>query len=285
MRVLVTGTSGHIGSFVAQRARRESEVIGVDIRPGPWTTHLADIRDRRLMTKLLSGVDAVVHLAALLTPHVRSRTEEDFRRINIEGTRILLNCSLAAGVRRFIFTSTTSVYGCSTRASGRAVWVTEELDPNPEDIYDVTKLEAESLCRMAACPSMSCIVLRLSRCFPEAEHLVAFYRLYRGVDPRDAAECHQLALTVPLNANFELFNLSARSSFGEQDCDRLWADPWSVVERLFPAAKSAFQERDWPLPQRIDRVYVVDRARKRLGYDPRFNFGSVLTELRANCGQ
>ena len=75
----------------------------------------------------------------------------------------------------------------------RAVWVDEQLEPQPRDIYDQTKLEAEQLVASAG-GSMTVTTLRMSRCFPEAAELMAWYRLYRGVDRRDVAEAHALAL-------------------------------------------------------------------------------------------
>lgn len=277
MKVLVTGTSGHIGSAVAERIAQEADVIGLDLHPGPQTTHVGDLLDTMLLRRLLGGVDAVVHVAALHAPHVGVRSEKDFNRINVDGTKILVDCSLDAGVPRFIFTSTTSVYGCTSRADGSAVWVTEELDPNPEDMYDRTKLEAESFCREAAGTGLTSIVLRMSRCFPEPEHLLAFYRLYRGVDRRDVAEGHYLSLVAPLEG-FEIFNLSAQSPFEKADCDVLWTDPWRVIHRHFPGAKGSFEKRGWPIPRRVDRVYVIDKARKYLGFEPRFNFDFITSD-------
>ena len=190
MTVLVTGSSGTIGSAVARRLRREGPVIGLDLLPGPETTWIGDVADRDLLTRLLRGVGAVVHTAALHVPHLVASSEHDFQRINVDATRTLLERADAAGVPRFVLTSTTSVYGCSHRPGPPATWVDEELPPLPGDVYDRTKLEAELLCRERAGGRMSCVVLRMSRCFPEPEHLLAFYRMYRGVDREDVAEAH-----------------------------------------------------------------------------------------------
>ena len=267
--------------MVAKRIAREAKVVGLDLKPGPQTTHVGNIRDERLVRQLLGGVDAIVHVAALHAPHVGIKPEKDFREVNVEGTRILLEEALSAGVQRFVLTSTTSVYGCTSRADGSAVWVTEELDPNPEDIYDRTKLEAESLCREAAREGMTAIVIRMSRCFPEPDHLVAFYRLYRGVDRRDVAEGHYLSLIAPLEG-FEIFNLSAQSPFEETECDLLWTEPWKVIHRHFPGAKAGFEKRGWPVPSHIDRVYVIDKAREHLGFKPRFNIEAVMRQFQGS---
>jgi nucleoside-diphosphate-sugar epimerase len=276
-RVLVTGSSGRIGAAVAERLARQAVVTGLDLRPGPWTTTLGDITDSTLVASLLQGVDTVVHVAALLTPHVGRRTPEEFWQVNVKGTCCLLEAAFRAGVRRFVFTSTTSVYGCTSRPKDRAIWVTEELEPWPDDIYDTTKLEAERCCREASGPDLSVVVLRMSRCFQEPDHLLAFYRLYRGIDRRDVAEGHRLAATMPLE-RFEILNLSAQSPFEIGDVNLLWTDPWRAIDERAPEVREAFLERGWDLPPRIDRVYVIEKAKRLLGYRPQYGVKAVLDE-------
>jgi UDP-glucose 4-epimerase len=127
-------------------------------------------------------------VAALHVPHLTTASPAEFRRVNVDATRGLLEAATAARVSRFVFLSTTSVYGCAPRSGPPATWVDEGLEPNPEDVYDRTNLAAEALCRTAAGSAMSTVVLRLARCFPEPDPLVAFYRLYRawtdGTSPR-----------------------------------------------------------------------------------------------------
>ena len=277
-RILVTGSSGWIGAAVAERMAGEAEVVGLDLLPGPWTSALGDITDSRLIAELVRGKDAVIHIAALHAPHVRVRSEEEFRRTNIDGTAILLQAALRAGVRRFVLTSTTSVYGCTSRAGEAAIWVTENLEPNPEDIYDVTKLEAERLCREAGRARMSTVILRVSRSFPEPDSLVAFYRLYRGVDRRDVAEGHWLAAAVPWDG-CEIFNLSAKPVFKPEDAPFLRNDPWPVIDRRAPEVGEVFRRRGWEKPAAIDRVYAIDKAESRLGYHPRYGFREAVADL------
>ncbi len=278
MRILLTGSSGQIGAAVAERMAREGVVLGLDLKPGPWTSEVGDITDSKLVESLVRQVDVVVHVAGLHVPHVGYKSEEDFKRVNVEGTRILLDTALRTGVSRFVFTSTTSVYGCSSRCKDRAIWVTEELEPNPEDIYDITKIEAEHLCREASSTDLTAVVLRMSRCFPEPDHLMAFYRLYRGVDSRDVAEGHWLAATMPLEG-FKILNLSAETPFEIGDIELLWSDPWRVIERCVPEVREVFLRKGWKMPQRIDRVYAIEKAKNVLGYRPQYNFRAVLDEM------
>jgi nucleoside-diphosphate-sugar epimerase len=275
VRVLVTGSSGRIGDAICARLSLRHQVIGLDLRPGPLTSVVGDIRDARLLAASCAGLDAVIHTASLHAPDLGIRSADDFRQINIEGTRRLLAACGGAGISRFVYTSTTSLYGRALMpAGGRAVWVTEDLEPEPRDIYDETKLAAEQACAEAASGGMTCISLRMSRCFSEHPRLVAIYRLYRGVDAADVAQAHELALEPGLTG-FEIFNISARSPFSATDCENLLSAAQNTVLTHYPWALPEFRRRGWELPESIDRVYVVDKAIARLGYRPAHNFESL----------
>ena len=275
MRILLTGSSGRIGAAIGARLSLRHPVIGIDRRPGALTTEVVDVRDTSRIASLLAGVDAVIHTASLHVPDLASQSAADFHAVNVEATRRLLAACGEAGVRRFVYTSTTSLYGdAMLPAGGAAIWVTESLVPKPRDVYDETKLAAEQACREAARAGLACVSLRMSRCFPEDPRLVAIYRLYRGVDALDVAQAHELSLTAEL-PDFEVFNVSARSPFAAADCHALAADAASLIVARFPWVREEFARRGWLLPQSIDRVYVVDRAIERLGYRPTQDFASL----------
>jgi UDP-glucose 4-epimerase len=275
LRVLVTGSSGRVGAAVARLLAREHAVVGLDRLPGPQTTLVGRIEDPDAVARAMQGVDAVVHTASLHAPHVGMVDDAEFIKVNVTGTLVLLDAAARQGVRRLVYTSTTSVYGQALVPRDRAVWVTEELEPLPRDIYDQTKLEAEALCRAAAATgALTCVVLRMSRCFPEPRHLMAAYRLYRGVDLEDVASAHAQAI-VYNGPTFDVFNISARSPFAEADCTALLADAATLIHSRYPAIAAAFASRDWPLPASIDRVYVIDEALQRLGYAPRGDLFSL----------
>ncbi|GAB4032400.1 NAD(P)-dependent oxidoreductase [Spirosoma gilvum] len=225
----------------------------------------------------MKGADAVIHTAALHAPHVGVFSDAEFIRINVDGTRLVAEAALATQVRRLIFTSTTAIFGKSIE-NGLSAWVTDETIPQPRSIYHRTKLEAEALLRRVADDRLAVRVIRMSRCFPEPADLMAIYRLARGIDVRDVASAHVAALTNEGEA-YQDFIISGDTPFQSEDCADLATNPAMVLAKRVPALLAAFNERGWPLPISIDRVYAGTRAKTDLNWQPRYGFEEVLAQL------
>ncbi|MEM9303622.1 MAG: NAD(P)-dependent oxidoreductase [Pseudomonadota bacterium] len=276
MRILLTGSSGRIGSVIARHlAASGHAVVGIDRAPAPQTAITADLTTRDVSGDV-AGCDGIVHCAALHAPHVGAASESAFRAINVAVTQRLLDAALEHGVGRFVLTSSTSIYGDALAEERRASWIDESVEPRPRDIYDETKQAAEALC-LAVGNAMAVTSLRMSRCFPESPELMAAYRLYRGVDARDVAEAHARAL-LREDRGFSVYNVSAPSPFRREDVEALWLDAAGVIRRRCPWAEAEFASRGWALPQRIDRVYVTEGIRAGLGFKPRHGLRSLLAE-------
>jgi nucleoside-diphosphate-sugar epimerase len=206
MRILVTGSAGHLGEAVVRTLQRLShEVIGFDLVDSPFTTEVGSIADRSHVKRCIKGVDAVIHTATLHKPHIVTHTRQDFIDTNITGTLNLLEEAASVGVGAFIFTSTTSAFGgaLTPPAGAPAVWVTEDITPVPRNIYGVTKRAAEDLCELFHRKhGLACLILRTSRFFPEEDdhevtrqayeddNVKANEYLYRRVDLEDAVSAH-----------------------------------------------------------------------------------------------
>ena len=273
MRILVTGAAGLIGTGIAGRLASDHDVIGLDLKPGPTVQIVGDCREVAEWRQQVGAVDAVVHVAALHAPHVGHRSDDEFRRTNVEATSRLLDFAVSIGASHFVLTSTTSIYGDALEPSDRAVWVDESLQPQPRDIYDQTKLEAEQLVASAG-GCMAVTSLRMSRCFPEPAEAMAWYRLYRGVDRRDVAEAHALALLrkgPPATCV-----ISASTPFEPEDCEELLRDPVPAIERRCPGLIDQTAEKGWQPPPSIGRVYDCGMAVRELGYSPRFSIEACL---------
>lgn len=272
----MTGASGpKVGQVVARALAAVHSLTGVDAQPGAHTHRVADLREIADWGALLEGVEGIVHFAALHAPHRDTHSRAEFQAVNVEASARLIDAARRAGVRKFVFASTTSVYGRAMRTAERAAWVTELLPPEPEDIYDETKLAAEALCREAFSADFQTVALRFSRCFSEPVPMMALYRLYRGVDARDVAEAFRLAVERPM-PRFEIYNISGGTPFCEADCEALWRDAVGVLQMRVPPLVEAFRRRGWSLPDRIDRVYVAAKAQRELEWQARFGWEAVV---------
>ena len=272
----MTGSSGQLGAVISSMLSKEHSIIGVDFIPGKYTSHVGDITDHEFVLSVTRNVEIIIHTCSLHAPHLKTHSSEEFISTNINGTLNLLKSAIENKIRRFVYTSTTSLYGHAMVSTKQAVWVTEDLLPRPRDIYYVTKIAAEDLCEIYANNyDLPCISLRVSRYFPESDYMLAIYRLYRGVDVRDAATAHILATTVEMKG-YEVFNISALSPFSRDETYELLHEAPSVLLRHFPNINKLFAKKGWKLPKSIDRVYSIDKAKKILNYRPSFNFDTLL---------
>jgi UDP-glucose 4-epimerase len=298
MRVLVTGSSGHLGEALMRVLGDEGgiEPVGLDVLPSPYTTVVGSVADRAVVRRAMDGVDAVIHAATLHKPHVASNGRHEFVDTNVTGTLNLLEEAVDAGAGRFLFTSSTTTFGRAlTPAPGApAAWIDEAVVPVPKNIYGVTKTAAEDLCELFHRDhGLACLVLRTSRFFPEADdrdEVRAAYAdlnvkvnelLYRRVDLEDVVIAHRLALDCAPEIGFARMIVSATSPFSPDDLALLGADAPAVVRRLFPAYEAIYAERGWRMFPRVDRVYVNARARELLGWEPRHDFALALERLAA----
>jgi nucleoside-diphosphate-sugar epimerase len=297
MKILITGSAGHLGEALVRTLREMGhETVGLDLRASPFTDCAGSIVDRATVRECMKGVNVVLHTATLHKPHVASHTRSEFIDTNVTGTLNLLEEAAAARVDAFVFTSTTSVFGAALTPppGAAAAWIAEEVRPIPRNIYGVTKVAAEDLCelfhRQHALP---CVVLRTSRFFPEEDddpttresyedgNVKANEFLYRRVDIGDVVEAHLLAIEHASTIGFGRYIISATSPFQRDDLAELRTDAAAVVKRMFPDYEAEYARRDWKMFAGIDGVYVNERARRELSWNPRCDFRYVLDRLTA----
>jgi UDP-glucose 4-epimerase len=296
--ILVTGSAGHLGEALLRTLREAGrDAIGIDILPGPFTNRVGSIADRDFVRQSMRGIHSVLHAATLHKPHVATHPNQEFIDTNITGTLNLLEEAVAANVKSFIFTSTTSAFGSAlTPAAGEpAAWITEDVVPIPKNIYGVTKVAAENICELFARKRrLPLLILRTSRFFPEADDdpvTAATYEtanaqanelLYRRVDIEDVVSAHLLALEKAQALKFGRYIISATTPFARQDLAALRRDAPEVVARLFPDFPQLYGRGNWKMFPQLDRVYVNQLAREQLGWRPKYDFRHVLESLRTN---
>jgi nucleoside-diphosphate-sugar epimerase len=177
MKVLVTGDRGYIGAVLVPLFREAGhEVVGLDIGWydgcdfGPYTvdyeSRTGDIRDQR--AEDLGGFDAVVNLAAISNDPVGHLNPEATYSVNAHGAAHLARVAKEAGVPRYLFSSSCSLYG----AAGDAP-VSEESDFNPVTPYGESKVMAEQLISPLADDDFSPSYLRNATAYGSSRRLRA----------------------------------------------------------------------------------------------------------------
>lgn len=302
MRILVTGSSGWLGQTLVPRLRRDGhQVVGLDPDEGATTDVVGSVVDRTLVRSIIrdQGIMAIVHAAARHKPHIATHDNSEFVAVNVQGTLNLLEEAVEAKtVDRFVFTSTTSLMISQKIRDGKAggareaVWIDETLAPLvPRNIYGVTKLAAEDLCRLFhQLHGLPIVILRTSRFFPEEDDMAHAIKqsgentkanefLFRRLSVEDAAEAHVAALASAPSLGFDTFIISASTPFAPADCRELIADAPSVVARYFPDYRAKYAEREWTMFDSIDRVYDAGKAARVLGFTCKTGFRQVLDAL------
>jgi nucleoside-diphosphate-sugar epimerase len=165
MRVLITGHRGYIGSLLVDRLKATGhEVVGVDTELYKDCTFGGNTDDgiptinrdiRELSPTDLAGIDGIAHLAGICNDPLGDLLPETTYEINHAATVRLAAIAKTSGVRRFVFSSSCSVYG----AAGED-WIDEHSKPNPVTPYGISKWRAEVDLRLLADAHFSPVLLR-----------------------------------------------------------------------------------------------------------------------------
>ena len=182
MNILVTGGAGYIGStlvpFLIGHGHRVramdnlmysgQSLLGVWSHPG-FEFIRADISDSKAVEAALEGMDAVVHLAAIVGDPACARQPDLARKVNLDASLRLFELSQRQGIGRFVFASTCSNYGSVADPSE---YVTEESELRPASLYAETKVAVEdALLGKAEDNGTAVTVLRFATVFGLAPRL------------------------------------------------------------------------------------------------------------------
>jgi nucleoside-diphosphate-sugar epimerase len=180
MSILITGAGGFIGLNLIEALTAKGEsVVALNNRPLPQgfagsdavAMELADVRDRKAITGIFARHDItrIIHAAAItLGPKSAIATAKDAFDVNAVSTAILLEEGRKAGISRFVYPSSSAVYG-SAPFDGKPV--TEDREPMPATLYGFTKLASERLVSEAAQSSgLSTVRARITAVFGPHEH-------------------------------------------------------------------------------------------------------------------
>lgn len=146
-RAFVTGASGFSGDYLCAALVKSGYAVTALVRKSSKVAHLqergiklvqGDLAEPDSLKGIIKGVDTVFHIAALYRQE--GVAKELFTKVNVGGTRALLEESVNAGVKRFVHCSTVGVQGEIENPPA-----TEEAPYNPGDHYQVSKIEGEQL--------------------------------------------------------------------------------------------------------------------------------------------
>jgi UDP-glucose 4-epimerase len=169
-KVIVTGGAGFIGSWlVRELLSRDYFVVVLDnfcsgsienlrglYGEGKLEVVKGDVRDKSIIRRIMNGAEAVVHLAALINIERSVVDPFETHDVNVNGTLNVLEEAAKAGVRRFIFASSSSVYG-----DENLLPLKEEYPLYPSSPYAASKASAEGYCRaFNKCYGLGTVVLR-----------------------------------------------------------------------------------------------------------------------------
>lgn len=306
MKIALTGASGYTGGHLLKRLLGRGDSVKALVREGSVTPELkasgAEIVNGVLGSagdakRLVDGCEAVMHVAAVY--RTAGHPDAYYREINVSGTRLLLEAAAAAGVRRFVHTSTVGVHGDVKNPPGD-----ENAPIAPSDIYQETKAEAEAMAReFGKTHALEVAIVRPGAIYGPAETrlLKVFRGIARGryavvgsgrphyhlVYIDDLVDGYLLALDRPQAAG-ETFIIAGPRSISQDDLSREIAQatggsvwpfhlPAWPIQRLGDVVEAICVPLGIEPPihrRRVDfwvknRSFSIEKARRVLGYAPK----------------
>jgi nucleoside-diphosphate-sugar epimerase len=271
MKVVVTGSSGKAGrAVVADVVEHGHDVTGVDLSAPaqpPDSFLAADVTDFGQTMECLAGTDAVVHLAAIPAPGLR--TEETTFRTNIVSTFNVFEAARVLGLSRVVWASSETILGLPfEREQPAYAPIDEEHPPYPESSYALSKLLSEELGRqLHRRTGTPHVALRFSNIMEPQDYdrfptfwddaRLRRWNLWGYVDARDVAQSCRLALEADVGA--EHFIVAARDTVMNRPSRELMAEVYPDV-RYTPSGGD------------FDTLLSIEKARKLLGYEPRHSW-------------
>jgi nucleoside-diphosphate-sugar epimerase len=307
--ILVTGGNGFVGRHLVSALRKRGDSVRVLALPGEDADALAasgvvvcrgDIRRPETLVTPMRGVDSVLHLAAMMDVW---RPFEDYHAVNVTGTENVCRAALAAGVRRLVHMSSSSVYGM---ALGRPADERFELRPF-RDPYPQTKAAGdEAVQRMVVADRLPAVIVRPDQIFGPGDHLhfgrmadrlragkgvivgkgdnalplVYVYDVVQGLllaldDDHAVGEAYNITNDRPLTQAQLLRAIAREVGAGPPRLHlpyrALYAAGYLAerVAALVPSSQRPPVTRLGVAFAGTDNRYAIDKARRELGYAPR----------------
>jgi nucleoside-diphosphate-sugar epimerase len=298
MRVLITGAAGDFGRDLAPWLAKQHEVVCTDTRPleTPFEFHLADLCEVTDVNGLCDGIDAVIHLAALL-PKSQYRTQA-YIAANMEAVSLLAEEAVRAQVKRFLYVSTVWATGHGTDEG--VFRINEQTPPRPVCMYGVTKYQGEVMAEYyARNHGLSTVILRATgylrhEAFDaegeidwEAADLASVASRITGpgaklYHPGDLGPIFEAALNLP-QVGCERLLIGLTAPFADEDEALCRENPVAAWEKHYPGAAEFFAASGHQPPP-YTHLYDNARARQVLGCEMQYDLGDVISAWRLQEG-
>jgi nucleoside-diphosphate-sugar epimerase len=283
MKICVTGSSGRAGrAVVADLSEHGHEVIGTDLMPptgdGRLATFLrADLTDYGQAVEVMSGTDAVVHLANIPAPGLRTPSETFNQNMTMNFN--VFQAASQTGIGRVVWASSETTLGLPFDVAPRYAPVDEDHYPVPTSTYALSKVASETIAaEIAQWSGIPFIALRFSNILGPADYprfpsywddpARRKWNLWGYIDERDAAMACRLTLEVDVGA----FAGRTCASFIIAAADTVMTQPSAdLMRKVFP---------DVLLRGQItgnDTLLSIEHARRVLGFQPRHSWRDHLS--------
>lgn len=277
MKVCVTGASGRAGqAVVADLLSHGHHVLGTDVEPRPAEFGRADfmradLTDYGQAAEVLTGLDAVVHLANIPAPGLRPPAVTFNQNMTMNFN--VFHAATQTGLRRVVWASSETTIGLPFDVPPRYAPIDEDHYPFPTSTYALSKVTSETAARhIAEWSGIPFVALRFSNILGPADYqrfpsywddpMKRKWNLWGYIDERDAATACRLALDADVGGS-DAFIIAA--------ADTVMTRPSAELMReVFP---------DVPLRAEVagnDTLLSIERARRVLGFEPQHSWRDLL---------
>ncbi|MDE1762213.1 MAG: NAD(P)-dependent oxidoreductase [Candidatus Micrarchaeota archaeon] len=300
---LVTGANGKMGRELVKMLIKKGDTVRAVVKrkemvlqlPPGVIPYIGDVTDSRVMRDALRGVDNVYHLAAIVSEY-KFGTQE-IMRVNVEGTKNIMEACAANDVRHMIYVSSLDVYGHE-----RHDVLTEDSKLEPKDRYGLSKVLAEQEVQKFT-NIVPFTIFRPSQIYgPGFEHY--FFKVFRAikegkmviigsgknklnlVHSQDVLDAFVLATSAP-TSRYKIYNLTDGGSYTQEQLLNMAADmmkvprPTRKISKLVVriVAKQKNIDSDELRFLTSSRVVDISRIRRELGFEPKVSLQEGASEF------
>ena len=286
-KILVTGSEGEVGGALLPQLTKRYDATGFDIKKHSGSMHAVqgDLTDYQDIAAAAEGMDAIVHMAALLCSPEQDRSVD----LNVKATANVLQAAVDKGIKRVVYCST--VWASGQGHTEPYLPIDEEVPCEPVCMYGQTKWLGELMCEWyARMHGLETVIIRFCGYhhvegyttdgtidWEHADIHGIFMRYLAGghklMNPADLGLAFGQALEKPAIAG-ERFILGVSTPYMASDAAGLKSVPAAVIDRYYPGIPALLEEIGIDIPP-VRFFFSHEKARTRLGFRSRHDLGDI----------